>query len=154
MLRLKKTELSLSAHDEQCQVDCLSILFLDIQDEFQTELLRLYFNFMCTTYMIFVMFFETLRHSILANEATKSALILINNSNTSKLIRNHRNYNDSQKDGSCTTNLCTTPFIPNYRSFWLFQIHSFCYAFIYTLCIQRSQNDLQFGREGDILKKS
>jgi hypothetical protein len=38
--------------------------------------------------MIFVMFFETLQHSILANGGTKSALILINNSNTSKLIRN------------------------------------------------------------------
>jgi len=27
-----------------------------------------------------------------------------------------------------------TPVIPNYKMFWLFQIHRFCYALRYTLC--------------------
>jgi len=30
LMLILKTEVSLSAHDEYCQVDCLSILFLDI----------------------------------------------------------------------------------------------------------------------------
>jgi len=33
-------------------------------------------NFICTTYMIFVMIFETLQHGILANKGAKSALKL------------------------------------------------------------------------------
>jgi len=55
---------SLSVHYEQCQVDCLSVLFLDIYFEFQTKLLWLCLA-LC---MIFVMIFKTLQHGILANK--------------------------------------------------------------------------------------
>ena len=30
---------------------------------------------------------------------------------------------------------CLYPCIPNYKTFWLFQIHSFCNALRYTLCL-------------------